>query len=165
MIVAIDVYYKEKTATSVAVLFEWEDNVPKEIIIEETSDFEEYVPGKFYRRELPCILSLLKKISIDTIEVLIVDGHVYTDNETIGLGGYTWEALNKKIPIIGVAKRPFFSNKETVKEIYRGKSKHPLYISSIGLKLNKAAELIQNMKGEYRMPAILKELDKVTKGN
>ena len=165
MILAIDVYYEEKVAISVAVLFDWEDSLPKEVKIEETSDFGEYVPGEFYKRELPCIQSLMKKIDIKNIELLIVDGHVYTDNKTYGLGGYTWEALSKKIPIIGVAKRPFYSNKETIKEVYRGESKHPLYISSIGIELDKAAELIQNMKGEYRIPTILKELDKLTKGN
>ncbi|MEN8928203.1 MAG: endonuclease V [Flavobacteriales bacterium] len=165
MILAIDIHYKENIATCVAVLFDWEDELPQRVITENLEGVYEYIPGEFYKRELPCILALMKKIELKEIEILIVDGHVYTDNETYGLGGHTWEALEKKIPIIGVAKRPFHNNGDTVKEVYRGGSKNPLYVSSIGMKLKKAEEYIQNMKGEYRMPTILTELDKVTKGN
>ena len=165
MVAAIDVHYIDKIARSVAVLFNWEDALPRKVIIEEITEFGEYVPGEFYKRELPCIIAIMEKVEDKEIEMLIVDGHVFTDNETYGLGGHTWEAFGEKIPVIGVAKRPFFSNKVTVKEIYRGESKHPLYVSAIGMELEKAAELIQNMKGEYRIPTILKELDKLTKGN
>lgn len=165
MIIAIDVHYKDSTASSVALLFKWEDDNPREVIHEELEGFDEYIPGEFYKRELPCVEALMKKIDTKNIDALIVDGHVFTDNETYGLGGYAWEALNKEIPVIGVAKRSFHSNKDTVIEVYRGSSKNPLYVSAIGIEKEKAAELVQNMKGEYRIPTILKELDKLTKGN
>ena len=165
MIIAIDVHYKDNFANCVAVLFNWEDELPQKVIVEKLEGISEYVPGEFYKRELPCILALIKKIELKEIEALIVDGHVYTNNETYGLGGHTWEALEKKIPIIGVAKRPFHSNGDTVKEVYRGDSKNPLYVSSIGLELKKAVDYIKNMQGEFRMPTVLTELDKVTKGN
>ena len=45
----------------------------------------------------------------------------YIDNDgNYGLGGYLYQALDSKIPIIGVAKRAFHANKETVKEVFRG---------------------------------------------
>lgn len=165
MIVAIDVHYKENSATCVAVLFNWEDQLPQKVVVENLEGFHEYIPGEFYKRELPCILTLMKKKELHDVQVLIVDGHVYTTSETFGLGGYAWEALEKKIPVIGVAKRSFHSNKETVVEVLRGGSKNPLYVSAIGMELSKAVGFIQNMKGNYRMPTILTELDKVTKGN
>ncbi|WP_026715321.1 endonuclease V [Flavobacterium daejeonense] len=164
MILAIDVYYKEKDAKVVAVLFNPEDETPQSIVIDQISGIEDYVSGEFYKRELPCIESILQKVNLNDIEAVIIDGHIYVDdNGTFGLGGYTWESLDRKIPVIGVAKTSFFRNKKTVKEVYRGESKKPLYVSSIGIDLDFASNLIKNMKGEYRIPVILKELDRITK--
>lgn len=71
--------------------------------------------------------------------------------------------MNEKIPIIGVAKTSFQPNMETVKSIYRGESTKPLFISVIGTDLMKSVDNIRNMKGEYRIPTVLKELDRITK--
>ena len=76
---------------------------------------------------------------------------------------HTQKSLNKKIPVIGVAKNSFFRNKNTVKEVFRGESKKPLYVSSIGIDLDIATSLIKDMKGNYRILTILKELDRITK--
>lgn len=164
MILAIDVYYKENEAKVVAVLFNSEDETPQSVVIDQIIGIEDYVSGEFYKRELPCIESILKKINLNDIEAVIIDGHIYVDDDgTFGLGGYTWESLNKKIPVIGVAKTSFFRNKNTVKEVYRGESKKPLYVSSIDIDLEIASNLIKDMKGDYRIPTILKELDRITK--
>ncbi len=164
MILAIDVYYKENEAKVVAVLFNSEDETPQSIIIDQITGIEDYISGEFYKRELPCIESILQKINLNDIETVIIDGHIYVDDDgTFGLGGYTWESLNKKIPLIGVAKTSFFRNKNTVKEVFRGESKKPLYVSSIGIDLDIAVNLIKNMHGKYRIPSILKELDRITK--
>ena len=164
MILAIDVYYKEKDAKVVAVLFNCEDETPQSIVVDEITGIEDYVSGEFYKRELPCIQNILQKINLNDIEVVIIDGHIYVDDEgTFGLGGYTWESLDKKIPVIGVAKTSFFKNKNTVREVCRGESKKPLYVSSIGIDLDIASSLIKKMKGEYRIPTVLKELDRITK--
>jgi deoxyribonuclease V len=164
MILAIDVYYKENEAKVVAVLFNCEDETPQSIIIDQITGIEDYVSGEFYKRELPCIESILQKVNLNDIEALIIDGHIYVDDDgTFGLGGYTWESLDKKIPVIGVAKNSFFRNKNTVKEVFRGESKKPLYVSSIGIDLEIATNLIKQMKGNYRIPTVLKELDRITK--
>jgi len=164
MILAIDVYYKENEAKVVAALFNWKDETPQNTIIDQITDIKDYIPGEFYKRELPCIESILQKINLNDIEAVIIDGHVYVDDDgTFGLGGYTWESLDKKMPVIGVAKTSFFRNKNTVKEVFRGESKKPLYISSIGIDLDIASNLIKNMQGNYRIPTILKELDRITK--
>lgn len=164
MILAIDVYYKENEAKVVAVLFNCDDETPQSIIIDTKTSIENYVSGEFYKRELPCIESILQKINLNGIETVIIDGHIYVDDDgTFGLGGYTWKSLDKKIPVIGVAKTSFFRNKNTVKEIFRGESKKPLYVSSIGIDLEIACNLVMDMKGNYRIPTILKELDRITK--
>ncbi|UFH35075.1 endonuclease V [Flavobacterium acetivorans] len=164
MLLAIDVYYKENEAKVVAVVFNSEDETPQSIVIDQITGIEDYVSGEFYKRELPCIDSILQKVNLNDIEAVIIDGHIYVDDDgTFGLGGYTWESLNKKIPVIGVAKNSFFRNKNTVKKVFRGESKKPLYVSSIGIDLDSATNLIKNMKGDYRIPTILKELDRITK--
>ena len=164
MILAIDVYYTDKGAKAVGVLFEWEDATPIQTIIEYVNEVEEYIPGEFYKRELPCIAALLHKIGSHLLDAVIVDGHIYVDNNgTYGLGGRTFELLERKIPVIGVAKTGFHTNKETVVEVFRGESKNPLHVSAIGMDVTLAAAKIMAMYGSYRIPDILKKLDMVTK--
>ncbi|MFP9117924.1 endonuclease V [Flavobacterium sp. RNTU_13] len=164
MILAIDVYYYDNQAKAVGVLFEWEDAAPRQTIIAFVDDVAEYIPGEFYKRELPCIKALLQKTGTDFLDAVIVDGHIYTDNNgSYGLGGKTFELLGKRIPVIGIAKTGFHTNKDTVIEVHRGESKNPLYVSAIGIDTLFAADKIRNMQGPYRIPDILKTLDMVTK--
>lgn len=164
MILAIDVYYKENSAKAVGILFDPGEEIIKDLKIAYINAIEDYVPGEFYKRELPCILMIIEQTNLKEIEVIIIDGYVYVDNnKTFGLGGFLWEILKEKIPVIGVAKTSFFKNKETVNEVYRGKSNNPLYISSIGYELSKATDLIKAMKGNFRIPDVLKLLDTKTK--
>ena len=165
MVLALDVHYKETgTAKAVGILFDWTAIQPKKVITEYVNMISDYIPGEFYKRELPCLLKIIEKAPLKDIEAILVDGHIYVDNDgKYGLGGMLWEALNKQTPIIGLAKTSFFSNKQTVNELYRGKSKKPLFLSVIGCDMEATAEKIKNMKGGYRIPTILKELDIITK--
>lgn len=164
MLLAIDVHYKSNYAKAVGVFFNWEDDEPIKIISEKIEKVEAYVPGQFYKRELPCILALLKNVDLNTLEAIIVDGHVFIDDEkNHGLGGYLWKALDEKIPIIGVAKTAFHSVQKLSQPIFRGESKSPLYVSAIGFELDLALQKVQNMKGDFRIPSILKILDQETK--
>ncbi|MEL6720525.1 MAG: hypothetical protein AAFP82_17595 [Bacteroidota bacterium] len=76
---------------------------------------------------------------------------------------YLYEVLLEKIPIIGVAKKAFKDNEKLVRKILRGESKKPLYVSSVDIDVDLAANYIQNMAGEYRIPNLLKILDQRTK--
>lgn len=166
MIIAIDVKYSEETRTAkaVGILFNWLDNKPKRIISKTINDIEDYISGQFYKRELPCIKVIMKEVKLNEIEAIIVDGHIFIDNyKNYGLGGYVYKEYNEQIPVIGVAKSFFKGNEKTVKRIYRGGSKVPLFISSIGIGLEKAAEKITNMQGQFRMPTLLKEVDRLSK--
>jgi deoxyribonuclease V len=79
------------------------------------------------------------------------------------LGTYLYEALVRKVPVIGVAKTRFFSNTQYVAEILRGESKNPLFVTSVGMPLDTAAARIQSMAGPFRIPTLLKLLDVETK--
>lgn len=165
MILTIDVHYKTNYAKTVLLFFEhWQSETPSNVVTHITKDVMEYEPGSFYKRELPCILNALQTVSLDEIETIIIDGYIYVDNEgKYGLGGYLYEALDKKFPIIGVAKTSFQSNKETVVEILRGESKNPLFVSALGLDKEVAANHIKSMFGAYRLPYLLKLMDQITK--
>ncbi len=164
MILAIDVHYKDTYAKAAGVLFSWSDDKPKGIIIEKIKEVEDYIPGQFFKRELPCLLKIIDKTSLNEIDAILIDGYVYIDdNEGFGLGGYLWSELGHSVPVIGVAKTSFLRNKGTILPINRGVSKNPLFISSIGIDLSEGASLVKNMKGDYRVPEILKAVDRITK--
>jgi deoxyribonuclease V len=160
MILAIDVHYKNEGAKAVGILFSMPDEMIHKTIVERISQVNSYEPGKFYKRELPCLQQVMNQVEQEEISAVIVDGHVYVNNSgEFGLGAKLWEALDQTIPVIGVAKNSFDGNKQTVHEIIRGRSKKPLYISSIGMPLDEAASLILKMTGQHRMPDLIKKVD------
>jgi deoxyribonuclease V len=165
MIIAFDVQYADNQAKAVAIAFQnWEDAAPNETIIKHVDGIAEYEPGAFYKRELPCILSILQDIDLTTIDLIVVDGYVLLDDfGKLGLGGHLYEALVVKIPIIGVAKTKFLQNSQNAIEVFRGKSQKPLFVSAVGIHLEMAAEAVQKMHGNFRFPTLLKLLDDVTK--
>ncbi len=161
MILAFDTFYTEDQARTFCVQFlNWTDDSPSDVFEETLHDIEEYKAGEFYKRELPCILSLLKQIDLQTCEGIVIDGFVNLDDEgRYGLGAYLYDALDEKIPVIGVAKNDFRDIHKTRIEVLRGESRKPLYITCKGMDLNKAAEHIQNMHGDFRIPTLLKLVD------
>lgn len=165
MLLAIDVHYKQEYAKTVVVLFEdWTSEIPKEVIEVTTLEVVEYEPGFFYKRELPCLLEALQKVNLSTIDVIIIDGYVFVDDAYAhGLGGYLYEALDRKIPVVGIAKTKFQRNTATVMEVFRGESKNPLFVSSIGIGLDFVAQKTKEMHGNFRLPHLLKLMDQKTK--
>ena len=167
MIIAFDTYYFEDKAKTVGLQFEnWEDTEASEIFEEIITGISPYVSGEFYKRELPCILSLLKKIDLTYCKAIIIDGFVVLDDEgTLGLGGYLYHELKEQIPIIGVAKNNFAKINYKKRAVLRGESKKPLYITSKGIDIDIASEKIQQMTGTYRFPDLLKKVDALGREN
>ncbi|MFC3150029.1 endonuclease V [Litoribrevibacter euphylliae] len=160
MILAVDVQYDDKSAFVAGVLFdEWNAEEPTAEYISHLHEIEEYVPGNFYKRELPCILKLLNEHRLEPTCIL-VDGYVYLDGkQKPGLGKKLFDTLEKKIEIIGVAKRGF-SGISSKYEILRGESEKPLYITTTG-ELEIAKNKVLSMCGNYRIPALLKRADQL----
>lgn len=166
MILATDVYYLDgKQAKAVAVTFDyWTDEQAKQIFTCQLDAVAEYVPGEFYKRELPCILGVLQQVDLDQVEAIVVDGYVILDNHgKIGLGGYLYEALGGTIPVIGVAKTAFARNTRHVVEVVRSNSKRPLFITAMGIDSASAADYVRGMAGEFRLPTLLKAVDRISK--
>lgn len=165
MILAIDVHYKENSAKAVGALFrQWDDAIAERHIIKYIDGVEEYVPGAFYKRELPCILDIVKDVELQSIDYIVVDGFVILDDTgKPGLGAYVYESIPSRVPVIGVAKSNFHQNQKHVIPVLRGTSSNPLYVTAIGTDLQAAADHIKAMHGEHRLPTVLKELDRITK--
>lgn len=165
MIYAFDTYYYEDFAKTVCIAFEdWLSDAEKEIFTEKTEIISDYESGAFYKRELPCILSLLAKIKLHDNDIIIVDGFVTLNNDgKMGLGGYLFEALEKKIPIIGIAKNNFSSPDDKRRAVLRGESKTPLYLTAMGIDVDEIKIKLEEMHGNYRIPTLLKKLDQLTR--
>ncbi len=158
MLACIDVDYRTDHAKAACVLFEkWADAQPFALIVKRINHVEPYVPGEFYRRELPCILAVLER-NPSSLDVVVIDGYVWLDsNGRPGLGAHLHRALGEKIPIIGVAKKPFAGAAPEL--VLRGFSTNPLYITAAGMDSKIAAERIRSMDGPSRIPTLLKRVD------
>ncbi|MDP4191018.1 MAG: endonuclease V [Bacteroidota bacterium] len=163
MIVATDVYYKDSIAFASGVLFRsWSDEYPFEEKQSHLTNVKSYIPGQFYIRELPCILSLLKTLN-SLPDIIIIDGNVWLGKEKKpGLGKYLFDSLKEHCAVIGVAKSPFGIMPEQAK-VYRAKSHRPLYVTSIGIDEEEAKNNIQQMYGQGRIPYMLKRADQLSR--
>ncbi len=161
MIACVDVYYKGSGAVAACILFrDWADESSIKQIIEHIEEVKPYEPGRFYMRELPCLLCVLDRAR-DPLDTVVIDGYVWlADKGSPGLGAYLYKALGESIPIIGVAKSRYKGGK-MAQRIFRGRSKRPLYITAAGIDPGIAADYISIMHGKYRIPTLLKEVDQL----
>mgnify|MGYP001821640259 CR=1 FL=1 len=109
MLAAVDVSYREdKMAVAAAVVFkQFSDDRYVSNYTAVINQFGKYIPGQFFKRELPCLMAVLSKIK-EELETVIIDGYVMLGDRP-GLGFYLWEKFDRKISIIGVAKTQFTS--------------------------------------------------------
>lgn len=159
MIVATDVLYDEAAdrALAAAVAFErWDDAAPTRSWTVTLEGLADYEPGRFYVRELPCLLALLAEVEA---EVVVVDGYAELGVGP-GLGGHL-QAERGGI-VVGVAKNPY--RKAPAVHVLRGESKRPLYVTAVGVDAETAASWIAGMHGPYRVPTLLKAVDQLTRG-
>jgi deoxyribonuclease V len=160
MILAVDVHYTEHGAVAAGVCFEhWDDARPARTCTSRFGTVAPYEPGAFYRRELPCILGLLREHDLHP-DIIVVDGHVFLDdNSRSGLGKRLYDALDGRVPVIGVAKTAFVGIGDD-HALLRGDSTRPLYVTAAGLPLPVAKSHVGTMHGAHRLPALLKAVDR-----
>lgn len=161
MILAVDVQYDHDCGHAAGLLFaRWDDVAPLATVSKKQAGVGDYVPGEFYKRELPCILALLDELA-QLPEIIVIDGFVFLDGHSqAGLGKHLYDALDSKASIIGVAKTAYAGIGDDYK-LLRGDSIKPLFITCIGLELAGAKEYIAAMQGPHRMPVLLKTVDRL----
>lgn len=177
MILALDSYYKNDICNTSLVVFEYLDSdkplYTDTIYTDVTSD---YIPGEFYKRELPGIIKILEKLKKenldiwDNITLIITDSFITlkddNNNEWDGLGAYLDKYLKsngENKTICGVAKSNFGYSHLISKNVYRGKSSKPLYVQATNNCTKLAAWGVQKMYGQYRIPTMLKLVDQLSR--
>jgi len=160
-----DAAYSGDRATAAGVLFSsWIDDECDRTLTKEITGVAPYEPGSFYKRELPCLLALLSDINLDELTAIVVDGYVVLgEAQKPGLGMHLYEAIDRVLPVIGVAKNKFADTPESC-EVLRGNSQSPLFVTSVGIPLEIAKANIAGMHGEHRMPTMLKKVDQLCRG-
>jgi len=163
LILAVDVHYDNNHAVVAGVIFnKWDDGIASSSHVSTVDQVSDYIPGRFYKRELPCIIQLLKEHNLSP-EYILIDGYVYLDgNASPGLGSHLYDALQHKVKVIGVAKKPFIGITRKY-EVYRGASKKPLYVTCAGIQLANAKTLVTSMHGDHRIPTLLKMVDQLSR--
>ncbi len=162
MILGVDTHYSPASARTAGVLFEdWGDAEPAAThVLDHSEAAAAYEPGAFFRRELPLILAFLRSLPQEP-RLIVVDGYVTLDDAgRKGLGAHLFEALEEKVPVIGVAKRPFAGSRHA-EAVLRGRSERPLYVTAKGLSKTEAASAIARMHGPHRLPTLLKLADRL----
>jgi deoxyribonuclease V len=163
MILAVDVHYSHRGATVAGVLFHgWKDENPVLEVASFLDATADYRPGEFYLRELPPIMRLIEEHGLFP-ECIVVDGFVYLDGvSTPGLGKRLFDALGGTVTVIGVAKNRFRGIGERY-AVFRGSSRRPLYVTAAGMGLENARGCILRMHGNYRIPTMLKLVDRLSR--
>ena len=166
MIACIDVGYDDDAdlgRAACVVLSGWKDERPAEQYVVNVSGLQPYQPGQFYRRELPCLLAVIDELA-QPPDVVVIDGYVFLSGDgEKGLGGYLFESLGEKTPVIGVAKTKFVTADAV--EVFRGHSDRPLFVTAAGMHQTEAADLIRQMHGEHRLPTLLRLADQLSRVN
>jgi deoxyribonuclease V len=160
---ALDVHYDGDRAVAACVVFRaWADSVASEVVCATVPHAAPYRAGRFYERELPCLLAVLEKAGRE-FGTLIIDGYVHLRPEVgKGLGTHLHGSLSYRPAVIGVAKRPL-KVADRFLPVIRGRSSKPLYVSALGCPLERAARAIASMHGRYRIPTLLKITDRAAR--
>lgn len=168
-IAIVDVDYSDPqpgaAATAACVVAErWTDGVPIETHAAPIKTVQPYAPGRFFERELPCLLAVLPRVGAP-IDVVVIDGYVILDGAGApGLGAHLHAALQGRYPVVGVAKSQF-GDGSFATPVLRGSSRQPLWITAIGMDVQEAARHVVSMHGPYRIPTLLTWVDRLAAGD
>ena len=164
VLACVDVDYRGEEAVAACVVFrDWVDEIAAARHVRRIQGIEPYVPGEFYRRELPCLRAVLAEVA--DVELVIVDGYVWlADEARPGLGARLYEELGRRVPVVGVAKTRFASCRLAV-PVVRGQGvKSPLFVTAAGMEVAEAARCVERMHGPHRLPTLLRQVDALCRG-
>ncbi|MBK6919862.1 MAG: endonuclease V [Deltaproteobacteria bacterium] len=167
----VDVDYHEaarrpgSAATAACLVVErWTDAAPFLTHVVEIPEVLPYAPGRFFERELPCILAVLAKVR-ERIDTVVIDGYVQLDTDgTAGLGAHLHAHEHGRFAVVGVAKNAY-GDGSFARAVLRGGSKKPLYVTAMGVDVELAARRIEAMHGRHRIPTLLGWVDRLAAGD
>ncbi len=163
-LLTVDVHYEGERARAAGISFsDFRDEREASSKILERAVPADYQPGRFFERELPCILPLVGAfLSEGPLATIVIDGYVDLGPGQPGLGRRLHEALGGRVEILGVAKTRFRSAE--AHELLRGSSRAPLFITTTGDR-EAAVRAIASMAGRHRIPTLLRRVDRLARGD
>jgi deoxyribonuclease V len=161
LLACVDVDYRSDHAAAACVLLrDWTDATPRDQLVARVGEVAPYESGAFYKRELPCILAVLARVS-EPLGVVVVDGYVWLDARgRPGLGAHLYEALGRAVAVVGVAKKRFGEG-DFAEPVRRGTSDTPLWVTAAGMDRAAAADHLRAMHGAHRVPTMLTRVDRL----
>jgi deoxyribonuclease V len=163
----LDVHYEGSSAHAACVVAEsWESETPHSSYVADIKDVAPYQPGSFYRRELPCLVAVLRLLT-SLPDAVVIDGYVWLPPlGQPGLGARLYETLGRNTPVVGIAKTAFAGVGlcSAVVPILRGTSRNPLFVTAVGMAPEVAAQCVGRMAGKHRIPEILRITDSLSRG-
>ena len=163
MIACFDVHYEKDLAIAAAIVFNhWSDESIVDHFVVRCKSGGRYQAGSFYQRELGPLLEVIRQFE-EPIHTYVIDAYCHLSADgSPGLGARLHQELSNEIQVIGVAKNRFRDTSHAI-EVLRGESDRPLFVSSIGIDYQAAANHIQSMSGEHRIPNLLKSVDRLAR--
>jgi deoxyribonuclease V len=163
MIAFTDVHYRDTGATAACVVADrFDAEAPTDEWTARISPIAPYEPGAFFKRELPCLLEVLRRAP--PLTHVVIDGYVFLDaHRAPGLGARLHEALGGKTAVLGLAKTAY-QGSSMATPISRPGSTKPLFLTSIGLAETEAVALVHRLHGPHRLPTLVKRVDSLARG-
>jgi deoxyribonuclease V len=161
-IAVLDVAYRATAAGVACVLADsWTAPAPAAEIGKHVACMPaNYEPGRFYKRELPLLRTMIDGLEFRPA-ALVIDGYVWLGaTSEPGLGAHLFESVGQAIPVVGVAKTRFRDDTWSAR-VLRGTSRRPLFVTAAGLDQTRAAELVLGMHGKHRIPSLLQRADRL----
>jgi deoxyribonuclease V len=160
----VDVHYDASDGRAACVVAEhWHDASPSEERIALVRSVKPYRPGAFYERELPCLAAVLALVQA-RIRAVVIDAYVDLDAQgTPGLGARLHAHLGGNVSVVGVAKTAF-RGATFARQVIRGRSLKPLFVTARGLDVDLAANLVHQMHGDHRVPTLIARADRLARG-
>jgi deoxyribonuclease V len=158
-LVVTDVHYAGTAGCAAAVVADgWAAQFPRSTHAALVMPVADYEPGAFWKRELPCLRAVLDGLAP---ELVVVDGYVWLDDAgRRGLGAHLHDALG--VPVVGIAKTSFAGSSHA-REVVRGASAKPLWVTAVGVPLDEAAAAVGRMHGPHRLPTLVQLADQLAR--
>lgn len=163
MIAFTDVQYRDTDATAACIVADgWSAEAASAEWTTLISPIAPYEPGAFYKRELPCLLEVLRRAP--PLTHVVIDGYVWLDTQRgPGLGARLYDALGGRTPVIGLAKTAYKGSEMAVPVLRPGSAK-PLFLTCIGVEEAQALQLVSQLHGAHRLPTLVKRVDSLARG-
>ncbi|MEM0198311.1 MAG: endonuclease V [Fervidicoccaceae archaeon] len=172
-VLGLDASYSGKLVSAAAVLY----NIAKKRVEQYSVAIMRvklpYVPGFLGFREIPAFMAALKQIDLNSVDLIIVDGHGRFHPRMAGSASHISLAVGK--PTIGVAKSALKADRIDNKIIYmRGRpvgmildepeGSRKLYVSvGGGLSLERSYYLIKKLRKGKGLPSPLEFADQLSR--